>query len=309
MEDLNVGPFIDPFTDWGFKRLFGSEPNKDLLIDFLNELFLGEREIVDLVYNKNEHVGPLAEHRKAIFDLSCTGSNGEQFIIEVQRVKQEFFKDRCLYYTSSLIKDQAPTGIARWDYQLKPIYLIGLMDFTFEDTHEDQCLHKIHLTDSNTGKLFYDKLGFIFIEMPKFKKEETELMSELDNWFFLLKNLSKLNKIPAFLKKPVFSKLFDIAAVSNLNMEEKMAYDASLKEKWDLANSMDYVLKEGYERGIQQGIEKGIEQGIEKGIEQGIEKGRYQEKLNNALAMKKRGMDNNLISELLNLSLEQVEKL
>jgi len=301
MNHFNAGRFIDPFTDFGFKRIFGSEPQKDLLIDFLNQLFAGEWEIIDLVYIKNEYVGSLADHRKAIFDLSCTGSNGEQFIIEVQRVKQEFFKDRCLFYTSSLIRDQAPTGVPRWDYHLKPIYLIGLMDFTFDETHIDQCVHRVQLIDSITGKVFYEKLGFVFIEMPKFKKRETELATELDHWLFLLKNLSNLDKIPAFLRKPVFSKLFSIAEVSNFNHEEKMAYDASLKEKWDLANSMDYVLKEGFERGI----EKGLEQGIEKGLEQG----RYEEKLKNALAMKTRGMELNLISELLGLSLEQVENL
>lgn len=292
-----------------FKRIFGSEPQKDLLIDFLNQLFLGEKEIVDLVYNKNEYVGPLSDHRKAVFDLSCTGSNGEQFIIEVQRVKQEFFKDRCLYYTSSLIKDQIPAGIPRWDYELKPVYLICLMDFTFDDIHSDQCLHRVKLININTGDLFYDKLGFEFIEMPKFNKGEAELDSELDNWLFLLKNLGKLNKIPLFLRKPVFSKLFNIAEVSNLNREEKMAYDASLKYKWDLENSLDYALKEGFERGFRQGMEKGIEEGLEKGIEEGVGKGRHEEKLNNALAMKKRGLENNLIAEILGLSLDQVEKL
>jgi predicted transposase/invertase (TIGR01784 family) len=196
--------FIDPLTDWGFKRIFGSEPNKDLLIDFLNQLFLGERQIVDLVYNKNEHAGPLAGHRKAIFDLLCTGSTGEQFIIEVQRVKQEYFKDRCLFYASTLIRDQAPSGTPGWDYQLKPVYLIGLMDFTFDEKNAESCVHRIHLMKTDSCEIFYDKLGFTFIELPKFIKTETELVSELDYWLFLLTNLSKLDKIPLFFEKACF---------------------------------------------------------------------------------------------------------
>lgn len=314
MEISKPARFIDPFTDWGFKRIFGSEPHKDLLIDFLNQLFLGERQIVDLVYTRTERPGHLPEHRKAVFDLLCTGSNNEQFIIEVQRVKQEYFKDRCIYYTASLIRDQVPIGIQRWDYQLKPVYLIGLMDFEFGDTQSNDCLHRVHLALSGTMNIFYDKLGFVFIEMPKFSKTETELVSELDNWLFLLKNLSKLDKIPTFLRKPVFSKLFNIAEVSNLNQEEKMAYDTSLKEKWDYYNSLDYVQKEGFDRGmekgIKQGIEKGIEQGIQQGVEKGIEKGihlgKLQEKRSIAMAMKEKGMELQLIADILGLSADEL---
>lgn len=105
-----IGTFIDPLTDFGFKRLFGNEPSKELLVDFLNELFEGRKIITDLVYNKNEHSGPATKSRKMIFDLTCTGKNGEQFIIEVQRIRQQYFKDRAVYYSSRLIHDQAPQG-------------------------------------------------------------------------------------------------------------------------------------------------------------------------------------------------------
>jgi predicted transposase/invertase (TIGR01784 family) len=293
MQEYTIGRFIDPFTDFGFKRLFGSEPHKELLIDFLNQLFHGERQIVDLVYTKNEHVGQLMEDRKVIFDLSCTGLDGEQFIIEVQRLRQQYFKDRCVYYTSSLIREQAPPGVPRWDYKLKPVYLIGLMDFTFDDSLPDQYLHKIQLTRLGTGEVFYDKLGYTFIEMPKFNKTESELVTELDNWLFLLKNLSKLDKIPVFLRKPVFSKLFNIAEVCKLNKIEKMAYDSSLKYQWDWYNSMDYIEKENFE----------------KGIEQGIAEGKQEEKIANARSMKKKGLNNSLIAEVLELTIEEVEKL
>jgi predicted transposase/invertase (TIGR01784 family) len=161
--------FIDPLTDFGFKRLFGNEPSKDLLIDFLNELFKGRKVIKDLTYNKNEHSGPRSRSRKMIFDLTCTGEEGEQFIIEVQRIHQQYFKDRAIYYCSRLIHDQAPGG-ENWDYSLKEVYFIGIMDSVLEDSDNRECVHHIHLTYQKSGKEFYKKLRFIFIEIPKFTK-------------------------------------------------------------------------------------------------------------------------------------------
>ncbi|MBE9460700.1 PD-(D/E)XK nuclease family transposase [Dyadobacter sp. UP-52] len=286
---LPIGRFIDPFTDFGFKRLFGSEPNKDLLIDFLNQIMGEEKQIVDLTYNQTEHFGHSDENRKVIFDLLCTGSNGEQFIIEMQRIRQEYFKDRSLYYTSSLITQQAPKGGPKWNYHLKPVYLIGLMDFSFDETHSEQYLHRVQLMKSDTFEIFYDKLGFVFIEIPKFLKKGNELHSELDNWLFLLKNMSRLDKIPVFLRKPVFSKLFNIAEVSNLTGKEKMAYDESLKIKWDNYNGMDYAVKQERAAALREGKEESQKQ--------------------IALAMKKKGMEISLIQELTGLSKNEIEKL
>ncbi len=119
--------YIDPFTDFGFKRLFGSEPNKDLLIDFLNQLLKGKKHIQNLIYSKNEHLGKTDEYRKAIFDLYCENENGKKFIIELQKVKQQYFKDRSIYYATFPIQEQAPEG-KNWNYQLKEVYTVGIMD-------------------------------------------------------------------------------------------------------------------------------------------------------------------------------------
>ena len=214
-----IGKFIDPLTDFGFKYLFGREPCKDLLIDFLNELFRGRKIISDLTYNKNEYSGTGSKSRKMIFDLTCTGNDGEQFIIEVQRIHQRYFKDRAIYYSSRLIHDQAPQG-SPWNYSLKEVYFIGLMDSVLEDSDREDYIHFVRLAYEKSNKEFYKKLGFIFIEIPKFTKSEFELKSGIDRWLFLLKNLSQIQKIPAILNTRIFSKLFQIAAVSNLKKEE-----------------------------------------------------------------------------------------
>jgi len=128
--------FINIFTDFGFKKLFGEEPNKDLLISFLNTLLPEKHHIQDLQFTKNEYQGCSALDRKAIFDLSCTSSTGERFIVELQKAKQNYFKDRSLYYATFPIQEQAQRG--DWDYKLTAVYTVGILDFVFdEDRRED----------------------------------------------------------------------------------------------------------------------------------------------------------------------------
>ena len=257
-----IGTFIDPLTDFGFKFLFGSEPTKELLIDFLNELFKGKKVITDLTYNNNERSGSIPESRKMIFDLTCTGQDGELFIIEVQRIRQQYFKDRAVYYCSRLIHDQAPKGKG-WDYSLKEVYFIGIMDSVLEDSTPAECIHYVHLSYEKTRREFYKKLGLIFIEIPKFTKTEKELETGVDKWLFVLKNMSRLKKIPAILNTRIFSKLFNIAAVSNLTKEDYMKYEKDLMAYWD-----EYAIKKTIEHDRQVAIETAMEKGLEKGLEQ-----------------------------------------
>jgi predicted transposase/invertase (TIGR01784 family) len=111
-----MGRFIDPLTDFGFKKIFGSELNKDLLIDFLNELFKGRKVIRDLTYNSQEKKGPVKDYRSSFFDLTCTGADGETFIIEMQRADQQFFTDRAVYYTATKLHEQGPKGKKNWNF-------------------------------------------------------------------------------------------------------------------------------------------------------------------------------------------------
>ena len=123
--------YINPLTDFGFKKLFGTEVNKNLLIDFLNQVLPKRHQIADLSYSQNEHLGDNIEDRKAIFDLYCTGTNGEKFIVELQKAKQNYFKDRSIYYSSFPIQEQAEKG--DWNFKLEPVYTIGILDFIFSE--------------------------------------------------------------------------------------------------------------------------------------------------------------------------------
>lgn len=162
-----TGRYIDPLTDWGFKRLFGSEPNKDILKDFLNDLFKGEKCITDISYRSNEHGGDQQESKKAIFDLYCTGDQGEQFIVEMQRGKQTYFRERSVFYTSRLIQDLLPAGEESNTFQLPEVYLIAVLEFTITEDSPQQYLHDVCLMDKDTGAIFYRKLGYKFLELRK----------------------------------------------------------------------------------------------------------------------------------------------
>ncbi len=247
--------YINPFTDYGFKRLFGEEPNKNLLLDFLNELLREEQgEITELTYLKNENLGATELNRKAIFDLYCTNEKGEKFIVELQKTKQNFFKDRALYYSTFPIRDQAIIGVD-WNFELKKVYTIAILDFIFdEDKNEpEKFRYDVKLTDIETKKVFYDKLMFVYLEMPKFNKTVDELETRFEKWLFVIKNLHKLDRIPERLKEKIFLQLFESAEISKFSQQEYQEYEDNLKYYRDMKNSLDT----SYEEGMNEGKKKG----------------------------------------------------
>ncbi len=239
--------YINPFTDYGFKRLFGEEPNKDLLLDFLNEL-LKEQEgrIKEISYLPAEKLPISQGDRKAVFDLYCTNEKGEKFIVELQKTKQKYFKDRILYYSTFPIQEQAIVG-QDWDFKLKNVYTIAILDFIFdEDKNEpEKFRYDVKLSDIETKKVFYDKLTFVYLEMPKFNKKEKELKTKYHKWLFVLKNLNKLDRIPVELKENIFLKLFETAEIAKLDKEEFRKYQESLNAYRDIKNSVDTAWEEG----------------------------------------------------------------
>ena len=239
--------YINPFTDFGFKKLFGSEPNKDLLADFLNELLPDKHKIHTLSYSKSEYLGPSLSDRKAIFDIFCTNEQGDKFIVEIQRAKQIYFKDRSIYYSTFPIQEQAIKGI--WDFRLTAVYTIAILDFVFENDNNDQhVVVKVRLKDQD-NQVFYEKLTYIYLQMPFFNKTADELETNFEKWLFVLKNIEKLTEIPSRLKNKIFMKFFGEAEIANLAQEERAAYEQSLKVYRDLKNVTDTAFIEGYDEG------------------------------------------------------------
>lgn len=243
------GKYINPLTDFGFKKLFGSEPNKDLLIDFLNQILPPRHQIQDLSYPRNEQLSQAEIDRKAIFELYCIAESGERFIVEVQKAKQNYFKDRSIYYSSFPIQEQAKKG--DWDFKQDPVYTVGILDFIFDDhKKEEELLHLIELKNQRCD-VFYDKLKFIYIELPKFKKTQEELVNHFDKWLYVFRHLSELQDRPQKLQDRIFGKLFEAAEIARFSPEEREAYEESLKYYRDIKNVVDTSREEGFEEGIE----------------------------------------------------------
>ncbi len=239
------GRYINPFTDFGFKKIFGEEANKDLLISFLNELLVFEnQEISDLTYKKNEHLPENDAERKVVYDLFCENKYGEKFIVEMQRAKQTYFKDRMLFYSTFSISEQAPKGFfedeagnrKEWNYELKSVYVIALLNFKIplEGKMNGKLITRSKLLDVEEHNVFYDKLTFITIELPYFTKTIDELETNFDKWIYVLKNLDTFDRIPEKIKDKIFKKLFSVAEYANLTTDEQLEYQMSLGYYWDL---------------------------------------------------------------------------
>ncbi len=236
--------YVNPFTDFGFKKIFGEEASKPMLIDFLTNL-LPETHIVDLTFKDKDKLGQTEDDRKAIYDIYCENNLGEKIIVELQKAKQNYFKDRTVYYSTFPIQEQAEKG--EWNYQLKYVYCIGILDFKFDDkvkNGEGEVIHTVQLKDQN-NKIFYEKLKFVYLEMPHFIKEEHELETRLDKWLYFIRHLEDFQTIPEIFKDEVFIQAFGKAEIAKYSEEERHDYEQSLKNYRDLKGLIDTAFDDG----------------------------------------------------------------
>jgi predicted transposase/invertase (TIGR01784 family) len=244
--DKMKAKYLNPFTDYGFKKIFGEEASKPLLIDFLNALLPQTDKIIDLTFKNTEQLGQTDLDRKAIYDIYCENEKGEKFIVELQKAKQNYFKERTIYYSTFPIREQAEKG--EWNYNLKAVYCIGILDFTFDDyetePEKSEVVHTIKLKNQN-GKTFYDKLTFIYLEMPNFKQLETQLETRLDKWLYFIKYLEDFQTIPTIFADEVFSQAFEKAELAKFGQVELANYENSLKIYRDLKGVIDTAFDEG----------------------------------------------------------------
>ncbi len=246
--------YINLFTDFGFKKVFGEEPNKDLLISFLNTLLPQKHQIADLEFSRTEWQGKAALDRKAVVDLHCKAPDGTVFLVELQKAKQKFFKDRSIFYASFPIQEQALRG--EWDFKLAAVYSIGILDFIFDDADKDEVIHTVQLKNQK-NQVFYDKLTFIYLTLPNFKKTLDELDGVRDQWLYLFRHLPYLQEMPPRWHEIVFRKLFQIAELIQMPQTERKAYEASLNNYRDWKNIFDTAYGDGVEQGHAEGLQQG----------------------------------------------------
>ncbi|HRR09872.1 MAG TPA: Rpn family recombination-promoting nuclease/putative transposase [Rhodothermales bacterium] len=294
--------YLNPYTDFGFKKLFGEEASKPVLMDFLNALLPPEHQIADLSFKNPEQLGVNPYDRKAIYDIYCENQGGEKFIVELQKAKQNYFKDRTIFYSTFPIREQAERG--DWNYKLKAVYCIGILDFTFDDYETEpersEVLHTIQLKNQH-GKVFYDKLTYLYIEMPNFQKKESELRTRLDQWLYFIKYLEDFKQIPLIFRDTVFITAFETAELAKMAEADVFAYERSLKVFRDNKATFEYALEQAKKEGREQGREEGREQGREEGLK--IAQRAMVQK------MLAQGLDLNVIQDVTGLSIPEIQAL
>ncbi|MDR1962620.1 MAG: Rpn family recombination-promoting nuclease/putative transposase [Planctomycetaceae bacterium] len=286
--------FINPYTDFGFKKLFGEEANKDLLIDFLNTLLPPKHQIATLEFRNADQLGDSYVDRRAIYDIYCENEKKEPFIVEMQKAEQEFFKDRSVYYVTHPIRKQGQKGL--WNYQQLTVYFIGILDFQYDkDNPEPDLICKASLKDQH-GREFYEKLQLIYIQMPLFTKTETELETHRDKWLYFLKNLPSLEQIPVIFNEEVFKKAFQTAEIAAMPEMEREIYQFELDGYRTYLATIETAEKKGKAKGREEGIAIG-------------EAKRQADKIETARNLKHLGVDCETIAKATGLSRNEIERL
>jgi len=243
--------YINPFTDFGFKKIFGEEASKPLLRDFLNALLPQSNQIAELSLRNPEQPGSVVADRKAVFDIYCENQKGEKFLVELQKARQNYFKERTLYYSTFPIQEQAERGM--WDYNLKAVFCIGILDFAFNGNGTGpghaEVVHTVTLKNQD-GKNFFNKLTFIFLEMPNFNQSADALHSRLDQWLYFIKHLEEFESPPRIFEDDVFKSAFERAELARYSRTELAGYENSLKIFRDWKGVIETAHDEGKQEGI-----------------------------------------------------------
>ena len=275
MSEIIKAKYINLMVDWSFKRVFGTEVNKDILIEFLKVVF-PQFAITDITYIPTEQLGIMEDDRKAIFDVLCKTEDDKTFLVEMQRGAQKHFFERALYYTSFPIMKQGKKAIAKeeegagpWDFSLDGVFFLGILDFEYEQ--DEMTEHRYQLLETTTLKRMTDKLEFVFVEVAKFNKSEDELETDLDKWLYLLKNMSTLLERPAALRDRVFGRLFDVAEYARLDDEERKNYVEAMNTARDTYNQIAYAHETGHKEGREEGREEKAYEIARKMIAKGLD--------------------------------------
>lgn len=249
--------YANILLDYWFKRSFGTESSKRLMILTLREI-LPEADISDITYGNKEHPNPFPDSHGVIFDIECTSGDGSRFIVEVQLARQAWFIERALFYSSFAIQEQVLRG--QDSYEFMPVYFIALMDFALHPEDDGRFVYRYNLLDVKTGELMTNRIGYTFLELPKVKSI-TDSSSNLEKLCYALHNMTVLKSRPPEMAAEIFELLFNSAEIAKFAPEEKIRYEYDMTTERDIRNQIAYGREEGREQGLAEGLEKGREEG------------------------------------------------
>ena len=255
---MNDKPIIGRYAriimdDW-FKRTFGTEPNKGLLIMLLKEL-IPEHDIKDLTYVQQEHINPFPGKKDALIDVECVDTDGTRFIVEMQVARQRFFYERSLFYSTFGIQQQVEKS-SSMDYGFPPVYFVGFTDFSLHEG-SDRVLYRYSLRENETGEEMTGSLHFVFLELTNCRKALTPEATLLDNFCYALHNMEHLTDRPEELKEEIFKRLFKTAEIATFTPEERIKYENDMTTERDIQNYISYAREKGLEEGRAEGREEG----------------------------------------------------
>ena len=293
--------FVDPKTDIAFKKIFGNDAHKSILIEFLNEILELDYPI-ESVEILNSYQPPKYDGLKnTSLDVKAKDCSGREFIVEMQVAKEAWFSQRAIYYSSKAYSQQLSIGENY--HKLKPVIFLGILNFdAFAHSTHHFTRHLIINRETNQRDL--TDLEWNFVELKKFKKTEFELETVADKWIYFIKQAIELDHVPENANTEALKLAYEIAEQHQWSAEELAVYDAQEMEIHRNQNVIETARLEGIEKGIAEGIEKGITQGIEKGIEKGIEQGKL-EIAQNLLAV----MNDTEIAKITGISLSTIAQL
>ena len=281
--------YAELLCDFMFKRLFGSEENKDVLIGFLN-MILEDANIVHVDFIPTEHYGLTEQDRKAVFDISCTCNDGRTLIIEMQKGYQEHFRKRAVFYTSypicaqgrlareNFIKEHECKNSNtefKWDFNLQPVTVVAILNFMFDHESnwpEERYHSSYRLREDFTNEIMTDVLRYVFLELGRFRKRIWELETTFDKWMYLLRHMHEMVEIPETFQTPEFKRLFILARIGKFTASELEEYQKSLSSMSDYYNIIDTAEKRAREEGRQEGREEGREETIAKLVAAGFDR-------------------------------------
>jgi predicted transposase/invertase (TIGR01784 family) len=287
-----INTYIDPMTSYGFMRLFGTEANKDFVIDLLNSLFKGKKHIVDATFIANDTEYVFETEERNFYHLRCTDKDNKTFLVELQRGDQRFNMQRAMFSPCIFRSYQEHMKLPveeREQKELPEVYIVVILEDHTINAKDPDYLKEICIGDVETGANLTEGIGFYFLELDPFNKSEDELESDLDRWMYVIKNLSTLTKLPEALQTPLFSKVLQETKTESLDEDEMNLYDYFFNLKWSTKHYLDRARAEGKKIGMQEGIEEGRKEGKHHGLLQGRIEGQLEGKLDGAVVGLKEG--------------------
>ena len=244
--------YADLLDDDVFKLVFGRESTKDVMIEFLNQV-IPDRKIVDLEFIDKEMHPAERDAKGVVYDMFCKTDSGARIIVEVQRRKQPFYPERAVYYSTFQIQRQVEAGADAYDFL--PVYVVNILDFKMDKHDVGTDIKTVYrLYEERSRRFLTDRVTFIFIELPRFMKTIDELDGNvLEGMYFCFKNMSVLDERPKVLTHQIFSKIFEVSELYNMDQDTRDKVIHKMTTERDLRNQMAYARQEAIEEGLAEG--------------------------------------------------------